>query len=247
MIEEAQSLVSHAERAKQVRAAIPAGGLFAGQSWRIAAEPFRARCPTRSSELESLGRVLLKFYRCSQPALSPERGRKQPGWVAAWLDQGKPAELIALQRAHAFKNELPRVIRPDILLTEDGFSITELDSVPGGIGLTAWLNQTYSKPGVRSPNSRTDRCGVDPCWTALPPSLETLSGFISSSRMKPPPTVPRWIGWPASSVPASRCMIHGSPTSRTAMPSIDSSSCSTWPTLRIISGSSSLRPTGESG
>jgi hypothetical protein len=31
---------------------------------------------------------------------------------------------------------VPRVIRPDILLTENGFRITELDSVPGGIGLT---------------------------------------------------------------------------------------------------------------
>jgi hypothetical protein len=36
------------------------------------------------------------------------------------------------------------------LLTENGFSITELDSVPGGIGLTAWLNQTYSKVGQAS-------------------------------------------------------------------------------------------------
>ena len=61
-----------------------------------------------------------------------------------WLDLGKPAELIALQRSPAFKNDVPRVIRPDILLTETGISITELDSVPGGIGLTAWLNQTYS-------------------------------------------------------------------------------------------------------
>ena len=54
-------------------------------------------------------------------------------------------ELIELQRSPAFKNEIPRVIRPDILLTETGFSITELDSVPGGIGLTGWLNKTYSR------------------------------------------------------------------------------------------------------
>src|SRR5206468_228989 len=69
---------------------------------------------------------------------------KQPVWVARWLDLGKPADLIALQRSVAFKNDVPRVIRPDILLTENGFSITELDSVPGGIGLTAWLNKTYA-------------------------------------------------------------------------------------------------------
>ena len=54
--------------------------------------------------------------------------------------------MIALQRSPAFKNDVPRVIRPDLLITEDGLRITELDSVPGGIGLTAWLNQTYSRP-----------------------------------------------------------------------------------------------------
>src|SRR4029077_18928497 len=40
-------------------------------------------------------------------------------------------------------------IRPDLLISENGLSVTELDSVPGGIGLTAWLNQTYSSlPGA---------------------------------------------------------------------------------------------------
>ena len=69
--------------------------------------------------------------------------------MATWLDQGKPADLIALQRSPAMKNEWPRVIRPDLLITENGLSITELDSVPGGIGLTAWLNQTYSQMGFQ--------------------------------------------------------------------------------------------------
>ena len=54
----------------------------------------------------------------------------------------------------AFKNDVPRVIRPDILLTEAGFSITELDSVPGGIGLTGWLNQAYSRlAGTENPSA----------------------------------------------------------------------------------------------
>ena len=38
---------------------------------------------------------------------------------------------IDIQSKPVFKHELPRVIRPDILLTDEGFSITELDSVPG--------------------------------------------------------------------------------------------------------------------
>ena len=40
---------------------------------------------------------------------------KQPPWVAQWLDLGKPAALLEPQRDAAFKNDLPRVIRPDIL------------------------------------------------------------------------------------------------------------------------------------
>jgi hypothetical protein len=42
---------------------------------------------------------------------------------------------------------LPRVIRPDCLLTDQGIAISELDAVPGGIGLTAWLNQAYASLG----------------------------------------------------------------------------------------------------
>jgi hypothetical protein len=43
----------------------------------------------------------------------------------------------------------PTVLRPDLLLTDDGFVLTELDSVPGGIGLTAFLNRLYgAKPGA---------------------------------------------------------------------------------------------------
>ena len=49
-------------------------------------------------------------------------GRQSP-WVAAWLDQGKPANLIELQRSSSLKNEFPRVIRPDLLITEGGLSV----------------------------------------------------------------------------------------------------------------------------
>jgi hypothetical protein len=131
------------QTAESVREAIPDDGLFAGQTWRIATRPFELS-PRLAKELESLGRVLLQFYRSVDLLYRHSAEGKQPGWVAEWLDRGKPDELIALQRAPALKNELPRVIRPDLLLTDDGLSITELDSVPGGIGLTGWLNQTYS-------------------------------------------------------------------------------------------------------
>ncbi len=137
-------IVNAADQAKFIRDSIPANGLFAGLEWKISPAPFSLG-ENLVKEIESLGRVLLQFYRATNLLYRKSVEGKQPEWVARWLDLGKPRELIELQRSAAFKNDVPRVIRPDILLTENGFSITELDSVPGGIGLTGWLNQTYSK------------------------------------------------------------------------------------------------------
>jgi hypothetical protein len=131
------------DRARAIKSRIPQEGLFFGQEWRISPSPFRLG-EELAAELTSLGRLLLQFNRSVNLLYRRSLEGKQPAWVAAWLDQGKPPALLELQRAAAFKNELPRVIRPDLILTENGPRITELDSVPGGIGLTAWLNQNYS-------------------------------------------------------------------------------------------------------
>jgi hypothetical protein len=137
------TLQSPAERARFVRSKLPKEGLFDGHDWRISPSPFRLS-PELATELEDLGRVLLQFNRSVNFLYRQSLAGKQPAWVAAWLDQGKPAELLEIQRNAIFKSDTPRVIRPDIILTESGLRITEMDSVPGGIGLTAWLNQTYS-------------------------------------------------------------------------------------------------------
>ena len=131
---------------------MPPEGLFAGHEWRVSPAPFKLDAKL-GKELDSLGRVLLQFYRAVNLLYRKSVEGKQPEWVARWLELGKPADLIELQRSVTLKNETPRVIRPDLLLTENGFSITELDSVPGGIGVTAWLNQTYSQPSVFGPQS----------------------------------------------------------------------------------------------
>lgn len=137
-----------AERAHFILDQLPKAGLFSGHDWRISPTPFRLGAEMLK-DLESLGRVLLQFNKAMNRLYRLSVEGKQPAWVAAWLDQGKPAELIALQCSATMKNEWPRVIRPDLLITEHGLSITELDSVPGGIGLTAWLNQTYSRMGFK--------------------------------------------------------------------------------------------------
>jgi len=132
-----------AERAHYVREHIPIGGLFAGHEWRISPDPFQLPAAV-AREFETLGRVLLQFYRATNRLYHASREGKQPPWVAECLDFGKPKELLDLQNAHAFKNDVPRIIRPDVLLTDHGLSISELDSVPGGTGLTGWLNRTYA-------------------------------------------------------------------------------------------------------
>src|SRR5204862_7516488 len=137
---------SAAVRARHVRDRRPEGGLFADMDWRISPAPFPLGNDL-AQELETLGRVLLQFNRAVNLLYRQSVAGKQPPWVAAWLDRGKPAHLVELQRSAALKNDVPRVIRPDLLMTEQGLALTELDSVPGGIGLTAWLNQSYTQIG----------------------------------------------------------------------------------------------------
>jgi hypothetical protein len=163
--------LSPADRARFVRDRIPPQGLFAGQEFRISPTPFPLDARL-AKELETLGRVLLQFNRAVNLLYRQSVAGKQPAWVAGWLDQGKPPELIELQRSGAFKNEWPRVIRPDILLTDEGITITELDAVPGGIGLAAWLNQTYVELGIRSEASGAlpTKAGETTADRSVPPS-----------------------------------------------------------------------------
>ena len=107
----------------------PEGGLFANLDWRTAPAPFSLG-KANAKRIEKYGRVFLQFYRAVNLLYRKSVEGKQPAWVADWLERGKPADLIELQRHRAFKNALPRVIRPDLLLTETGFSVTELDSFP---------------------------------------------------------------------------------------------------------------------
>src|SRR2546428_6029079 len=131
------------DRLSSIRGAIPAQGLFAEKDWLLSPDAFPVERKF-AAELEQLGHRLFVFQRaCNQLYQQSVRG-KQPEWVARYLDAGKPQELIEFSRRKEIRDDLPRVIRPDLILADEGYIIAEVDSVPGGIGLTAWLNQTYS-------------------------------------------------------------------------------------------------------
>jgi hypothetical protein len=133
-------------RAERIRAALPPGGLFAGKEWRVAPEPFVLPAGM-DEELEKLGFRLRKFTEACNLLYRLSVSGKRPAWIAELLDRGKPRDLVELARSKAIAGEVPRVLRPDVILTEDGFTIAELDNVPGGIGLTAWLNEVYLAEG----------------------------------------------------------------------------------------------------
>ncbi|MGQ0695886.1 MAG: hypothetical protein ACT4OL_09960 [Nitrospiraceae bacterium] len=90
-----------------------------------------------------LGPQLLSFYRALNRLYIESVRGTQPAWVAGYLDQGKPEALVTYSRMKRFRDALPAVIRPDVIPTQDGMVVTELDSVPGGIGLTACLSRIY--------------------------------------------------------------------------------------------------------
>jgi len=134
------------DRLSTIRSAIPAEGLFAEKDFLLSPEPFPIE-PKFEKELDQLGHRLLVFQRaCNQLYQQSVKG-KQPEWIAQYLDAGKPPDLVEYSRRKEFREDVPKVIRPDLILTEEGYTIAEIDSVPGGIGLTAWLNKIYTNIG----------------------------------------------------------------------------------------------------
>lgn len=108
----------------------------------ISPRPF----PLSADEVETLNRLgdaLLAFYSAVNDLYLHGR---QP-WVNDYLDIGKGEELLRHARMKYQRPALPGIIRPDILITEDGFKITELDSVPGGFGHLDCLSVAYEQAG----------------------------------------------------------------------------------------------------
>jgi len=128
---------------EQLKGAVPEGGLFSGKEWRWSPSPYRL--PSHlAGELESMGYRLHQFAEACDLLYRQSAEGRQPAWIAALLDLGKPPKIVELGRDARFRGQIAHVIRPDLVITEEGFSVCELDQIPGGIGLTAWLNETYS-------------------------------------------------------------------------------------------------------
>jgi hypothetical protein len=125
-------------------------GLFVDgkdDSWRIGCQPF-VLSTQQAKFLEELGQHLLAFYTAVNRLYIESLKGTQPQWVHTYFDIGKPDDLLEFARMNRFKNQLPGVIRPDLIPTDSGMALTELDSVPGGIGLTGSLSRMYAQQGL---------------------------------------------------------------------------------------------------
>lgn len=136
---------------EHIQSALAAQPLFEAKTWQLspAAWPLT---PEQVTQLEQIGAACLEFHQALETlylraAAGKNLLRNKPltaPWVVDYLDRGKPAALLAHARDPRNRGALPTVLRPDLLLTDEGFVMTELDSVPGGIGLTAFLNRLYA-------------------------------------------------------------------------------------------------------
>lgn len=140
---------------QQLQSAFAQQELFEDKSWQLSPTAF-GLTDAQVSEIEAIGAACLDFHRALETlVLRASSGknllRNRPllaPWVMDALDRGKPAWLVEHARSAGQKGRFPTVLRPDLLLTEDGFALTELDSVPGGIGLTAFLCDLYADEAI---------------------------------------------------------------------------------------------------
>jgi len=143
---------------EQLKSALGNQPLFEDKTWQLSPEAWPLSA-AQHAQLEQIGAACLEFHQAleilySRSAQGKNLLRNKPllaPWIADYLDRGKPAGLIAHARDPKNRGAFPTVLRPDLLLTEDGFALTELDSVPGGIGLTAFLNRLYAARGEVTP------------------------------------------------------------------------------------------------
>ncbi|MES2597785.1 MAG: hypothetical protein V4662_20805 [Verrucomicrobiota bacterium] len=141
-------MLSPAESIAHIHQSMPPEGMFRDKEWVLSHQAFPLSSEVQSL-IHDLGPALRAFQRgCNDLYFaSLDAVQSEIAWVAPLLDQGKPARVIRLGRHERWRADLPSVLRPDLVLTEEGVAISELDSLPGGIGLTGWLNETYASMG----------------------------------------------------------------------------------------------------
>jgi len=128
-----------------------------GPGWLLSPKPYELSS-RHAAVVQRLGPILKRFlgavdelYRLSAKSRDEGSDAKTgvPAWIATLYDQGKPESLVQFARMKRFKNQIPLILRPDLLLHNDGsWTLCEIDAVPGGLGFTAAMNRFYRLNGM---------------------------------------------------------------------------------------------------
>ncbi|MDA8060507.1 MAG: hypothetical protein M0Z37_09190 [Nitrospiraceae bacterium] len=97
--------------------------------------------------LEDIGQALYEFYQALDALYRKSSVDPSLSFVSEMLDRGKPRELVEFGRSKKFRHDLPGILRPDLLITPSGPVLTEMDSVPGGVGLLHALTRSMRDVG----------------------------------------------------------------------------------------------------
>ena len=134
----------------ELQSSLPDSKLRDGSQWLFSPKPL-ILSKKEAREIESLGHSLAVFQKASESIYQRSAKARLPEWISELLDAGKPSWMVEQQRSNELRDALPRVIRPDLILTDrettSGYALSELDSVPGGIGIALWLSQVYADHG----------------------------------------------------------------------------------------------------
>src|SRR5579885_2814139 len=116
-----------------IRSALVTQSLFDDKTWQLSPDAWPLTAE-QVAQLEAIGAACLEYHQAletlylrsvagknllrNKPLLAP--------WVADYLDRGKPAQLVQHARDAKNRGAYPTVLRPDLLLTDEGFVMTEL-------------------------------------------------------------------------------------------------------------------------
>ena len=139
----------------QVQAAFTKTCFFKDKTWKYSPEAFKLS-DDQLLAIKKIGQACHQFLQGLEVLYTRSREQKSilrnqdllTDWVAAYYDSGKPERLLKHATHRVLKKQSPVVLRPDLLIAENGLSLTEIDAVPGGVGLTCFLSTFYNSQNV---------------------------------------------------------------------------------------------------
>jgi hypothetical protein len=156
-----------------------------GMGWQLSPVPF-ALTSGQVTQLNQLGELLNRFIQAIDNLYRQSQNPNQPipAWVAELYEQGKPDALLQFARMKRLKSHLPLVLRPDLLLHDDdkGWTLCEIDAVPGGIGFTSALNRLYRHSGfsVLEPETGMSNAFLEMLKALVPEKQQPVIAIVLS-------------------------------------------------------------------